>query len=187
MIKCSHFEFLKFLYQYFSVLLASFLIFSFLLLFEIILTQNNFLNFVIYLISVFMSVMYSQALSLCAKVKERLNSAEDYQTFLKCLNIFGNGIIKKNDLQNLVCASFLFWIVISSCSLQISRTFIKFHQLTYENQLVKIIYYSNDLTYGICYFGQFIQYEKKMIGACIDCMKGLGSQKTASLMFIASV
>jgi hypothetical protein len=50
--------------------------------------------------------MYSQALSLCAKVKERLSSAEDYQTFLKCLHDFSNGIIKKNDLQNMVCASF---------------------------------------------------------------------------------
>ncbi|AES74611.2 putative transcription regulator Others family [Medicago truncatula] len=49
-----------------------------------------------------MKLMYSQAISFCDKVKEKLSSAEDYQTFLKCLNIFGNGIIKKNDLQNLV-------------------------------------------------------------------------------------
>ncbi|KEH24935.1 paired amphipathic helix protein [Medicago truncatula] len=49
-----------------------------------------------------LKIMYSQALSLCAKVKERLSSAEDYQTFLKCLHNFSNGIIKKNELQNMV-------------------------------------------------------------------------------------
>ncbi|XP_058778731.1 paired amphipathic helix protein Sin3-like 2 [Vicia villosa] len=46
--------------------------------------------------------MYSQAFSFCEKVKEKLSSAEDYQTFLKLLHIFSNGIIKRNDLQNLV-------------------------------------------------------------------------------------
>ncbi|XP_012568099.1 paired amphipathic helix protein Sin3-like 2 isoform X2 [Cicer arietinum] len=46
--------------------------------------------------------MYSQAFSFCEKVKEKLSSADDYQTFLKCLHIFSNGIIKRNDLQNLV-------------------------------------------------------------------------------------
>jgi len=61
--------------------------------------------------------MYNQAISFCDKVKEKLSSPEDYQTFLKCLNIFGNGIIKKNDLQNLVCASFLYWIVYARYSL----------------------------------------------------------------------
>lgn len=38
----------------------------------------------------------------CEKVKEKLGSSDDYQAFLKCLNIYSNGIIKKNDLQNLV-------------------------------------------------------------------------------------
>lgn len=46
--------------------------------------------------------MYGEAFSFCEKVKEKLSSSDDYQTFLKCLNIFNNGIIKKNDLQNLV-------------------------------------------------------------------------------------
>ncbi|CAL0321769.1 unnamed protein product [Lupinus luteus] len=46
--------------------------------------------------------MYSQAFSFCEKVKEKLSSADDYQAFLKCLHIFSNGIIKRNDLQNLV-------------------------------------------------------------------------------------
>ncbi|BAU01122.1 hypothetical protein VIGAN_11028300 [Vigna angularis var. angularis] len=46
--------------------------------------------------------MYSQAFSFCEKVKEKLSSSDDYQTFLKCLHIFSNGIIKRNDLQNLV-------------------------------------------------------------------------------------
>ncbi|KAG4395714.1 hypothetical protein GLYMA_19G016300v4 [Glycine max] len=46
--------------------------------------------------------MYSQAFSFCEKVKGKLSSSDDYQTFLKCLHIFSNGIIKRNDLQNLV-------------------------------------------------------------------------------------
>ncbi|KAL1205946.1 Paired amphipathic helix protein Sin3-like 2 [Cardamine amara subsp. amara] len=46
--------------------------------------------------------MYNQAFVFCEKVKERLCSQDDYQTFLKCLNIFSNGIIQKKDLQNLV-------------------------------------------------------------------------------------
>ncbi|KAJ7974484.1 Paired amphipathic helix SIN3-like protein [Quillaja saponaria] len=46
--------------------------------------------------------MYSQAFSFCEKVKEKLGSLDDYQAFLKCLHIFSNGIIKRNDLQNLV-------------------------------------------------------------------------------------
>ncbi|XP_010550095.1 PREDICTED: paired amphipathic helix protein Sin3-like 2 [Tarenaya hassleriana] len=46
--------------------------------------------------------MYNQAFVLCEKVKERLCSQDDYQTFLKCLNIFSNGIIQRKDLQNLV-------------------------------------------------------------------------------------
>lgn len=50
----------------------------------------------------FMPGMYSQGFSFCEKVKERLCSPDDYQAFLKCLNIYSNGIIKRNDLQNLV-------------------------------------------------------------------------------------
>ncbi|MED6209113.1 hypothetical protein PIB30_051552 [Stylosanthes scabra] len=46
--------------------------------------------------------MYGQAFSFCEKVKEKLSSSDDYQAFLKCLHIFSNGIIKRNDLQNLV-------------------------------------------------------------------------------------
>ncbi|XP_010528284.1 PREDICTED: paired amphipathic helix protein Sin3-like 2 isoform X2 [Tarenaya hassleriana] len=46
--------------------------------------------------------IYDQACSFCEKVKERLCSQEDYQAFLKCLDIFSTGIIKRNDLQNLV-------------------------------------------------------------------------------------
>ncbi|KAK9925188.1 hypothetical protein M0R45_033520 [Rubus argutus] len=45
---------------------------------------------------------YSQAFGFCEKVKERLCSQDDYQAFLKCLHIYSNGIIKRNDLQNLV-------------------------------------------------------------------------------------
>ncbi|XVF60417.1 hypothetical protein PTKIN_Ptkin08bG0044100 [Pterospermum kingtungense] len=46
--------------------------------------------------------MCSQGFAFCEKVKERLCSSDDYQAFLKCLNIYSNGIIKRNDLQNLV-------------------------------------------------------------------------------------
>ncbi|XP_061354942.1 paired amphipathic helix protein Sin3-like 2 [Gastrolobium bilobum] len=47
--------------------------------------------------------MYSQAFSFFEKVKEKLNSADDYQAFLKCLhNFFVSEIIKRNELQNLV-------------------------------------------------------------------------------------
>lgn len=51
---------------------------------------------------IFMSGMYSQGFIFCEKVKERLCSQDDYQAFLKCLHIYSNGIIKRNDLQNLV-------------------------------------------------------------------------------------
>ena len=37
------------------------------------------------------------------KVKEKLGSSDDYQTFLKCLDIYSSGIIGRNDLQTLVC------------------------------------------------------------------------------------
>ncbi|KAI4347649.1 hypothetical protein L6164_008441 [Bauhinia variegata] len=46
--------------------------------------------------------MFNQTFSFCEKVKEKLGSSDDYQAFLKCLHIFSNGIIKRNDLQNLV-------------------------------------------------------------------------------------
>ncbi|CAN6708712.1 unnamed protein product [Malus baccata var. baccata] len=46
--------------------------------------------------------MYSQGFIFCEKVKERLCSQDDYEAFLKLLNIYSNGIIKRNDLQGLV-------------------------------------------------------------------------------------
>ncbi|XP_038715705.1 paired amphipathic helix protein Sin3-like 2 isoform X2 [Tripterygium wilfordii] len=46
--------------------------------------------------------MYSQAFVFCEKVKERLHSLDDYQAFLRCLSIYSKGIIKRNDLLNLV-------------------------------------------------------------------------------------
>ncbi|KAI4366653.1 hypothetical protein MLD38_022501 [Melastoma candidum] len=46
--------------------------------------------------------VYSQGFLFCEKVKERLCSSDDYQTFLKCLHIYSNGIIKRKDLQSLV-------------------------------------------------------------------------------------
>ncbi|KAJ8775063.1 hypothetical protein K2173_020067 [Erythroxylum novogranatense] len=44
----------------------------------------------------------SQGFIFCEKVKEKLGDSNDYQSFLKCLNLFNNRIIKRNDLQNLV-------------------------------------------------------------------------------------
>ncbi|XP_010463539.1 PREDICTED: paired amphipathic helix protein Sin3-like 1 isoform X2 [Camelina sativa] len=46
--------------------------------------------------------MYNQAFVFCEKVKERLCSQDDYQTFLKFLNMFSNGIVQRKDLQTLV-------------------------------------------------------------------------------------
>ncbi|KAI4389240.1 hypothetical protein MLD38_001488 [Melastoma candidum] len=46
--------------------------------------------------------MYGEGFIFCDKVKERLGSADDYQAFLKCLHMYSNGIIKRNDLQVLV-------------------------------------------------------------------------------------
>ncbi|KAL0709525.1 hypothetical protein Bca4012_016503 [Brassica carinata] len=46
--------------------------------------------------------MYNQAFVFCEKVKERLCSQDDYQTFLRCLNLFSNGITDRKELQNLV-------------------------------------------------------------------------------------
>ncbi|KAE9466512.1 hypothetical protein C3L33_01562, partial [Rhododendron williamsianum] len=47
--------------------------------------------------------MYEREFIFCEKVKERLHSSEDYQTFLKCLHIYSTDIISKKDLQGLVC------------------------------------------------------------------------------------
>jgi paired amphipathic helix protein Sin3a len=47
--------------------------------------------------------IYNQEFVFFEKVKEKLGNGDDYQAFLKCLNIYNQGIIKKNELQNLVC------------------------------------------------------------------------------------
>lgn len=46
--------------------------------------------------------IYNQEFVFFEKVKEKLENEDDYQAFLKCLNIYNQGIIKKNELQNLV-------------------------------------------------------------------------------------
>ncbi|GAB4831786.1 hypothetical protein Ancab_005798 [Ancistrocladus abbreviatus] len=46
--------------------------------------------------------MYSQELVFCDKVKEKLGSSADYQTFLKCLHIYSTEIITRSELQSLV-------------------------------------------------------------------------------------
>lgn len=58
---------------------------------------------IIFFVRTFIALgMYNQAFMFCEKVKERLCSQDDYQAFLKCLNMFSNGIIQRKDLQNLV-------------------------------------------------------------------------------------
>lgn len=49
------------------------------------------------------SGMYKQEFVFCDKVKERLSSSDDYQTFLKCLHIYSTEIITRVELHNLVC------------------------------------------------------------------------------------
>ncbi|CAA2982104.1 paired amphipathic helix Sin3-like 2 isoform X1 [Olea europaea subsp. europaea] len=46
--------------------------------------------------------MYSQEFAFCEKVKERLGSADDYQSFLKCLHIYSTEIITKKQLHDLI-------------------------------------------------------------------------------------
>ncbi|CAH8370516.1 unnamed protein product [Eruca vesicaria subsp. sativa] len=46
--------------------------------------------------------MYNQAFVFCEKVKEKLCSQDDYQSFLKCLSIFSSGIVDRIELQKLV-------------------------------------------------------------------------------------
>ncbi|XP_061360798.1 paired amphipathic helix protein Sin3-like 4 isoform X1 [Gastrolobium bilobum] len=46
--------------------------------------------------------MYSQELAFCEKVKEKLRNPDDYQEFLKCIHIYSNEIITRQELQSLV-------------------------------------------------------------------------------------
>ncbi|KAK9272549.1 hypothetical protein L1049_002922 [Liquidambar formosana] len=46
--------------------------------------------------------MYNQEFNFCEKVKERLCNSDDYQAFLKCLNIYSTEIITRSELQSLV-------------------------------------------------------------------------------------
>lgn len=45
---------------------------------------------------------YIQEYSFLEKVKEKLPNREDYQEFLKCLNIYNKEIISRDELKNLV-------------------------------------------------------------------------------------
>lgn len=73
----------------------------------------------------FVPGMYNQGFGFCEKVKEKL-CPDDYQAFLKCLHIYSNGIIKRNDLQQFVCAMILgvlvFQTVFSFSSVNCSGT-----------------------------------------------------------------
>uniref|UniRef100_A0A1J3GR05 Paired amphipathic helix protein Sin3-like 2 n=2 Tax=Noccaea caerulescens TaxID=107243 RepID=A0A1J3GR05_NOCCA len=46
--------------------------------------------------------MYNQAFVVCEKIKERLCSQDDYQSFLKFLDMFSNGIFQKKELLDCV-------------------------------------------------------------------------------------
>ncbi|XAR71204.1 hypothetical protein NMG60_11028366 [Bertholletia excelsa] len=46
--------------------------------------------------------MYKHEFIFCEKVKDRLQSSDDYQAFLKCLHIYSTEIISRNELQGLV-------------------------------------------------------------------------------------
>ncbi|XP_010272120.1 PREDICTED: paired amphipathic helix protein Sin3-like 4 isoform X1 [Nelumbo nucifera] len=45
---------------------------------------------------------YSQELTFCEKVKEKLRNSDDYQEFLKCLHIYSTEIITRSELQSLI-------------------------------------------------------------------------------------
>ena len=64
--------------------------------------------------------MCNQGFVFCEKVKEKLGSSDDYQTFLKCLDIYSSGIIKRNDLQTLVCLVYFcnYSVLWKSCGAQ---------------------------------------------------------------------
>ncbi|KAH7852863.1 hypothetical protein Vadar_030208 [Vaccinium darrowii] len=49
-----------------------------------------------------MRTKYKQEFMFCEKVKDRLHSSEDYQTFLKCLLTYSSDTISRADLQGLV-------------------------------------------------------------------------------------
>ncbi|GLU03025.1 hypothetical protein SLE2022_202450 [Rubroshorea leprosula] len=46
--------------------------------------------------------MYSQELAFCDKVKEKLQSPDNYQEFLRCLHFYSNEVITRPQLQSLV-------------------------------------------------------------------------------------
>ncbi|KAI3970604.1 hypothetical protein MKX01_024251 [Papaver californicum] len=45
---------------------------------------------------------YIQEYSFCEKVKDKLRNPDDYQEFLKCLSIYSNEIISRDELKNLI-------------------------------------------------------------------------------------
>ncbi|XP_043704298.1 paired amphipathic helix protein Sin3-like 4 isoform X2 [Telopea speciosissima] len=46
--------------------------------------------------------VYSEEFLFCEKVKEKLRNPNDYQEFLKCLNIYSTEIITRSELQSLI-------------------------------------------------------------------------------------
>uniref|UniRef100_A0A7N0U8T1 Histone deacetylase interacting domain-containing protein n=1 Tax=Kalanchoe fedtschenkoi TaxID=63787 RepID=A0A7N0U8T1_KALFE len=49
-----------------------------------------------------MRSLYNWEFSFCEKVKERVTDPDEYQSFLKCLNIYSTEIVSRTELQNLM-------------------------------------------------------------------------------------
>ncbi|KAG5624323.1 hypothetical protein H5410_009541 [Solanum commersonii] len=54
------------------------------------------------MISLILSDRYGKGFTFCEKVKKRLHSPTDYQTFLKCLRFYSRDIVSRQQLQSLV-------------------------------------------------------------------------------------
>lgn len=83
--------------------------------------------------------MYNQAFVVCEKIKERLCSQDDYQSFLKFLDMFSNGIFQKKELLDCVGLQIAFGLIDSRFFLnstlffiQVSRLLEKFPDLMEE-------------------------------------------------------
>lgn len=48
------------------------------------------------------SGMFKREFNFCDEVKERVKDPDEYQTFLKCLDIYSTEIVSRAELQNMV-------------------------------------------------------------------------------------
>uniref|UniRef100_A0A7N0V4M3 Histone deacetylase interacting domain-containing protein n=1 Tax=Kalanchoe fedtschenkoi TaxID=63787 RepID=A0A7N0V4M3_KALFE len=49
-----------------------------------------------------MRSLYNREFDFCEKVKQRVTDPDEYQNFLKCLNIYSTEILSRNELQNMM-------------------------------------------------------------------------------------